>query len=273
MSGTAVAATIGQGIIDASAVNLTTIGGAMTGLIVWSSLAARRGIPTSETHALVAGLGGAGLASAGPSVLLWSGWEKVLLGLFFSSFLGFVVGLCFMVTIQWLFRSTVPGKVRAPFRRLQIASSAFMAFSHGSNDGQKFMGVFTLALVLAGILPKFVIPMWVIFLCAAVMALGTSIGGWRIMRTLGMRITKLKTHQGFAAEVAAASTITVASSFGIPLSTTHTISTSIVGVGVVRSARAVSWGITRQLVTAWVLTFPICAAISWSMVKLFALIS
>jgi PiT family inorganic phosphate transporter len=268
LSGTAVATTIGKGIIDPSAVNLTTVGGAMVGIIVWSSIAARWGLPTSETHALVAGLAGAGLASAGPSVLVWTGWQKVFVGLVFSSLLGFAGGVGVMLALYWLFRRATPGKVRSLFRWLQIASSAFMAFSHGSNDGQKFMGAFTLALVLAGVLPTFVIPLWVVGLCALVMAAGTSIGGWRIMRTLGMRLTHLKTHQGFAAETAAASTITVASALGIPLSTTHTISTAIIGVGVVHGMRAVRWGITRELVTAWVLTFPICAAISWGVVTL-----
>ena len=272
LSGTAVATTIGKGIIDPHAVNLTTVGGAMVGIIVWSSMAARWGIPTSETHALVAGLAGAGLASAGPSVLVWAGWQKVFVGLLFSSVLGFAGGFCMMLAIYWLFRKAVPGKVQGMFRWLQISSSAFMAFSHGSNDGQKFMGTFTLALVLADVLPTFAIPLWVVVLCAIVMAAGTSIGGWRIMRTLGMRLTNLRPHQGFAAETAAAGTITLASAFGIPLSTTHTISTSIVGVGAVRGARAVRWGITKELVTAWLLTFPICAAISWSMVKLILLI-
>jgi len=270
MAGTAVAATIGTGIIDPGAVNLTTVGGAMVGLIVWSSAAARWGIPTSESHALVAGLAGAGLASAGPSVLLWAGWKKVLIGLLFSSVVGFAVGFVLMVGVYWAFRNAVPGKVRGLFRWLQVMSSAFMAFSHGSNDGQKFIGAFTLALVLAGVLPEFAIPLWVVFLCAAVMALGTSIGGWRIIRTLGMRLTKLRTHQGFAAEVAAAGTITVASSFGIPLSTTHTISTAIMGVGAVNGARAVSWQVTSHLVWAWLLTFPVCAVLSWAAVRAMA---
>ena len=268
LSGTAVAATIGKDIIDPSAVTLTTVGGAMVGIVVWSSVAARWGIPTSESHALVAGLAGAGLASAGPAALVWTGWQKVIIGLVFSSVFGFLGGSSVMLAIYWLCRKAAPSKVRRVFRWLQIASAAFMAFSHGSNDGQKFMGALTLALVLAGVLPTFVIPLWVIGLCAMVMALGTSIGGWRIMRTLGMRLTNLKTHQGFAAETAAAGTITVASALGIPLSTTHTISTAIMGVGAVHGLRAVRWGITQELVTAWVLTFPICAAISWGVVTL-----
>ena len=267
-SGTAVAATIGKGIIDPDAVDLTTVGGAMVGIIVWSTLAARWGIPTSETHALVAGLAGAGLATAGPGVLVAEGWKKVGLGLVFSTFLGFLGGLLVITAIFWLFRKAVPGKVRGLFRWLQVFSSGFMAFSHGSNDGQKFMGAFTLALVLGNVLPSFQIPLWVILLCAAVMALGTMTGGWRIIKTMGMRLTKLETHQGFAAELAAASTITLASRLGIPLSTTHTISTAIVGVGSVRGLSAVRWGVTAQLVTAWILTFPICALISFLVVKL-----
>jgi PiT family inorganic phosphate transporter len=268
LSGTAVAATIGKDIIDTRAVDLTTVGGAMVGIVLWSSLAARWGIPTSESHALVAGLAGAGLATAGPGVLLWVGWKKVLLGLVFSTFLGFLGGLLVITAIYWLFRRAVPGRVRGTFRWLQVFSSAFMAFSHGSNDGQKFMGTFTMALVLGNVLHSFEIPAWVIFLCAAVMALGTFTGGWRIIRTLGMKITKLEPHQGFAAEMAAASTITLASRLGIPLSTTHTISTAIVGVGAARGLSAVRWGITANIVTAWILTFPICAAIAWIVVKI-----
>jgi PiT family inorganic phosphate transporter len=271
-SGTAVAATIGKGIIDADAVDLTTVGGAMVGIILWSSVAARFGIPTSESHALVAGLAGAGVATAGPGVLVADGWKKVGLGLLFSTFLGFFAGLLMITLIYWLFRNAVPGRVRGLFRWLQVFSSGFMAFSHGSNDGQKFMGTFTMALVLAGILPTFHIPLWVILLCAAVMALGTLTGGWRIIRTMGMRLTKLETHQGFAAEIAAASTITLASRLGIPLSTTHTINTAIVGVGASRGLSAVRWGVTAQIVSAWILTFPICAVISWIVVKLVRLV-
>jgi PiT family inorganic phosphate transporter len=266
LSGTAVAKTIGKGIIDPSAVDLVTIGGAMVGIILWSSLAARWGIPTSETHALVAGLAGAGLATAGPDVLVWAGWKKVLQGLVLSSVVGFLAGAAMILAIYRLFRRSVPGEVRPLFRRLQILSSAFMAFSHGSNDGQKFMGTFALALFLGGATPEFRIPFWVILLCAVVMALGTVVGGWRIMRTLGSKVTHLETHQGFAAETAAAATIEAASRLGIPLSTTHTISTAIVGVGAARRAKAVDWRVIRNLAVAWVLTFPICGAISYGVV-------
>jgi PiT family inorganic phosphate transporter len=272
-SGTAVAATIGKGIIDPEVIDLVTVGGAMVGIILWSTVAAFWGLPTSESHALVAGLAGAGFATAGTGALVAEGWIKVGYGLLFSTFLGFGGGYLMMALVYNLFRRAVPGRMRTPFRALQIFSSGFMAFSHGSNDGQKFMGAFTLALVLGDVLPAFVIPTWVIFLCAGVMALGTITGGWRIMRTLGMRMTKLETHQGFAAESAAATTIELASRIGIPLSTTHTISTAIMGVGATRGLSAVRWGITRELVTAWVLTFPICAGISYGCVKLIRALS
>ena len=268
LSGTAVAATIGTDIIDPSVVDLTTVGGAMVGIIVWSTVAALLGLPTSESHALVSGLAGAGFATAGADALVAEGWIKVGYGLLFSTFLGFGGGYLVMVLVYNVFRGVVPSRMRNTFRGLQIFSSAFMAFSHGSNDGQKFMGAFTLALVLGNVLPAFVIPKWVIFLCAGVMATGTMTGGWRIMRTLGMRVTKLETHQGFAAETAAATTIELATRLGIPLSTTHTISTSIMGVGATRGVSAVRWGVTQELVTAWILTFPICAGISFGVVKL-----
>lgn len=268
LSGTAVAKTIGQDIIDPSGVDLLTVGGAMVGIILWSTLAATWGIPTSESHALVAGLTGAGLASAGPQVLVWEGWKKVLQGLLLSSVLGFLAGAAVVTLLYWLFRRTHPGRVGGTFRVLQIFSAGFMAFSHGSNDGQKFMGTFTLALVLGGTLNSFVIPWWVIAVCASVMALGTLTGGWRIMKTMGMGISRLQNHQGFAAEMAAASTIELASRLGIPLSTTHTISTAIMGVCAVRRSSAVHWNVAAQLLNAWILTFPACGLISWCVVKL-----
>lgn len=268
LAGTKVATTIGKGIVDANVIDLTTVGAAMMSIIIWSTLAARLGIPTSETHALVAGLAGAGLASAGPDVLVWSGWNKVFAGLALSTALGVVAGLGAMSAVYWVCRNFRPARAQGKFRLLQIASSALMAFSHGSNDGQKFMGVFTLALFIAGIVPTFAIPLWVIFACASVLAVGTMTGGWRIIRTMGMQLTKLETHQGFAAEVAAATTIGIATTFGVPLSTTHTLTSSIVGVGAARGAGAVHWNVLRQLVTAWILTFPICAAISYAVVKL-----
>ena len=250
MSGTAVAATIGKGIVDAKTVNITTVGAAMVAIVVWSTLGWLWGLPTSESHALVAGLSGAALATAGVNALVWDGWKKVLIGLLFSSFLGFLGGLALTLAIYWIFRAWRPGAVTKLFGRLQIMSACFMAFSHGSNDGQKFIGAFTLTLVLGGILPVFEVPLWVILLCAVTMGIGTAVGGWRIVKTMGLRMTKLDPVHGFAAETAAATAIEVASRLGIPVSTTHTISTAIMGVGSTRRLSAVRWGVGREIVTA-----------------------
>jgi inorganic phosphate transporter, PiT family len=269
MSGTAVAATIGKDIVRPEIINLTTVAAAMIGIIFWSTLAWYYGLPTSESHALIAGLTGAGLATAGPESLLWTGWSKVLIGLLFSSFLGFFGGLLLMALLYRALAHSRPGKVRRIFGRLQILSAAFMAFSHGSNDGQKFIGVFTLALLLGGILPEFKVPIWVILLCAITMAVGTAVGGWRIVRTMGLRLTKLEPVHGFAAETAAAVTIELATRLGIPVSTTQTINTAIIGVGATRRLSAVRWGVTFEIVTAWILTFPVCGAIGWLATKVF----
>jgi PiT family inorganic phosphate transporter len=269
MSGTAVAATVGKDIVRPDVINLTTVAAAMVGIILWSTLAWYYGLPTSESHALIAGLTGAGLATAGPSSLLWTGWSKVLIGIVFSTFLGFFGGLFLMALLYRMLANSRPGTVRRIFGRLQILSAGFMAFSHGSNDGQKFIGVFTLALLLGGILPEFHVPIWVIVLCALTMGVGTAIGGWRIVKTMGLRLTKLEPVHGFAAETSAALTIELATRLGIPLSTTHTINTAIIGVGATRRFSAVRWGVTLEIVSAWILTFPICFAIGWGATKIF----
>ncbi len=261
-AGTAVAATIGKGIVRAEFIDEITIAAAMLAIVTWSTLAWFRGLPTSESHALVAALSGAGMATAGPQVLLWDGWRKVIIGLGFSTVLGFVGGFVLMLGVSWAFRKTPLALARRVFGRLQIFSAAFMAFSHGSNDGQKFIGVFTLALVLGGVLPEFRIPIWVILLCAITMGVGTALGGWRIVHTMGMRLTKMEPYQGFCAETAAATAIEAASRLGIPVSTTHTINTAIMGVGATRRLSAVRWGVGLEIVTAWVLTFPVCALVA-----------
>jgi PiT family inorganic phosphate transporter len=240
----------------------------MMGIVLWSTAAWYYGLPTSESHGLVAGLTGAAYATAGVEGLMWDGWRKVLIGIGFSTFLGFFIGLFFMVAILWIARRSLPGTVRRRFGRLQILSAAFMAFSHGSNDGQKFIGVFTLALVLGGLLPEFAVPWWVIVLCAVTMGIGTAVGGWRIIKTMGLRLTKLEPIHGFAGETAAGLTIMTAGSFGIPLSTTHTISTAIMGVGSTRGLSAVKWGVAGSMVMAWVLTFPVCGLIAYVTTKL-----
>jgi PiT family inorganic phosphate transporter len=196
----------------------------------------------------------------------------VLLGLAFSTLLGFGVGVVLITGLYWLLRHANPTPTRKTFGRLQILSSAFMAFSHGSNDGQKFMGAFALALFLGGVLPSFHVPPWVILICGLTMCVGTLFGGWRIIKTMGFRLTKLEPMQGFAAETSASSAILLASYFGIPLSTTHTINTSIMGVGAARRFSAVRWGVSRQIVLTWLLTFPACAAIGAVMALLFKLV-
>ncbi len=271
MMGTAVAKTIGKGFVDANVVNLVTVGGAMISIIIWSSVAAYFGLPTSESHALVAGLTGAGLATAGPGALLAEGWKKVLLGLGFSTFLGFCFGYLLILAIAWIFRNSPPSKVKKIFGRLQILSAAFMALGHGSNDGQKFIGAFTLALFISGWIPTFHVPIWVILLCACVMGIGTSVGGWRIIKTMGVKLVKLETYHGFAAETGAATAIQIASVLGVPLSTTHTINTAIMGVGASKRFSAVRWGVAGEIVAAWILTFPVCGVISWAATKLILL--
>ena len=269
VTGTAVAFTIGKGIVAPEVIGLHTVGATMLSIVIWSLVTWRWGIPTSETHALVAGLTGAGLATAGTSVLLWEGWKKVLVGLGFSTVLGFLGGLVVMVAIYWLFRRVRRAFVNSLFGRLQILSAALMAFSHGSNDGQKFMGVFALALFLGGVMPQFQVPLWVVLLCGAVMGIGTVFGGWRIIKTMGFRVTKLEPVHGFAAESSASLVILMASFLGIPLSTTHTINTAIMGVGATRRFSAVRWGVTRQIVTAWLLTFPVCIGLGFVFALLF----
>jgi PiT family inorganic phosphate transporter len=267
--GTAVAATIGKGIVESDVINLATVGAAMFAIVFWSTLAWRLGLPTSESHALISGLAGAALATAGPGALLWDGWQKVLVGLLFSTFLGFGFGWAIVVSIYRLFRRARPGTVRNTFGRLQIVSAALMAFSHGSNDGQKFIGTFTLALMLGGVLQEFVVSWWVVLLCSVVMGVGTSVGGWRIIRTMGVKMVALQPYQGFAAETGAGAAILLASALGVPLSTTHTINTSIMGVGSARRLSAVRWGVVGEVVAAWVLTFPVCGFIAWLTALLF----
>lgn len=268
VTGTAVAATIGEGILDPAAIGLPVVGAAVLSIAIWGAIATWRGLPISITHGLLAGLAGAGMATAGAHVLQWSGWQKVLIGLAFSTLLGFFLAWAVMNALQLILRRARPGPVPRFFGRLQVLSAGFVAFSHGSNDGQKFVGVFTLALMLEyarqhGLeapLP-FHVPMWVMLVCGGVMALGTAAGGWRVIRTMGSRLTKLEPVHGFAAETAAASAIQIATAIGVPLSTTHTINTAIMGAGVSRRLSAVRWRVGGNVLTAWILTFPICFAL------------
>ena len=267
--GKAVAVTIGKNIVRPEAIDLITVSAAMIAIVLWSTTAWYFEIPTSESHALIAGLSGAALAVAGPSSLLWAGWSKAMIGLFFSTVLGYLGGWVLAKFVQLIFANFPPAPTRKGFGLAQIFSSMLMAFSHGSNDGQKFMGAFALALLLGGATDSFALPFWVIILCALVMGAGTSLGGMRIIKTMGFKIAKnMETYQGFSAEAAASATILAASSFGIPLSTTHTINTSIVGVGLARGKSAVDWDMVLKVVAAWILTFPACGLIAFISAKL-----
>jgi len=265
LSGTAVATTIGKGIVDIQAVTLETGAAAALAVVIWSGSAAYFGLPTSESHGIVAGIAGAAVAHAGTDVLLWDGWQKVFTGVGAAVVFGFAGAFMLMILIFWLFQKANPSLTRRVFVPAQIASSAFMAWSHGTADGQKAIGVMAMLLAIWEGTPtsEFSVPLWIILLGATTMGVSTMAGGWRIIRTLGMRVTHLETYQGFAAEAAAATTLTVTARLGIPLSTTHTIGSAIMGVGSTRRLSAVRWGIAYNIVAAWVLTFPICFGLAW----------
>ena len=269
--GTAVAETISEGIVDPAAVSLETVAAAVLAAAIWAMTAQAFALPSSESHALVAALLGAGFAAGGIDALEWSGTSKVVYSLFLSPPIAFLAGLLLMVLIYRVFRRVRPRTIRRTFGIGQMVSAAFMAFSHGANDAQKAMGVITLALFLGGQQSDLRVPLWVIVLCALVMGIGTSIGGWRVIRTLGLRVTKLEPVNGFAAETAAAGIITAAARFGIPLSTTHVIGSSIMGVGATRRLSAVRWGVAGQIVSAWILTWPGCMLLGYALASLFGL--
>ena len=260
--GTAVASTIGKGMIDINIVTSTVIFGGLLGAIVWDLITWYVGLPTSSSHALVGGYAGAAIAKAGWASLIASGWTKTLVFIVLSPVIGMSLALIISVVTQWLFSDFRPARVDAWFRRLQLLSAAAYSLGHGTNDAQKTMGIIAGLLFTAGYLPEFRIPIWVILAAHAAIALGTLTGGWRIVHTMGAKITKLQPFGGFAAESAGAITLFTASSLGIPVSTTHTITGAIIGVGAVKRLSAVRWGVARQIVWAWVLTSPASAVIA-----------
>jgi len=259
--GTEVAKTVGSGLIDTGVESQTVIAAALVGAIIWNLLTWRLGIPSSSSHALIGGLLGAALISAGIGSWQMDGvLGKVLLPLVASPLIGFTVGLLLMVLMFNVFRRAHPVRLNAAFRRLQVLSAAYMAFSHGSNDAQKTMGIMTLALVTAGIQSTFDPPLWVIVVAASAISLGTLGGGWRIIKTMGTKVVKLDPVHGFAAETTAATVIFGASQFGMPVSTTHVISSAILGVGSSDRLKLVRWSVARSIVTAWILTLPASGA-------------
>ena len=260
LTGTAVAKTISEGLATTppGSAGQVIVAAALVGAITWNLITWRFGIPSSSSHALIGGLLGAVVASIGAQAIKLDGvLNKVVVPLVLSPVLGIAIGFGLMVVILNVFRSANPSRLNGRFRRLQVVSAAFMAFSHGSNDAQKTMGIMTLALVTAGVLPAgSTIPLWVIVLAATAISLGTAAGGWRIIKTMGQRVVKLDPVHGFAAETTAASIILTASHFGMPVSTTHVISSAIIGVGASDRLSAVRWGVAGNIVVAWILTIP-----------------
>lgn len=253
---TAVAKMIGGGIVFPDAITNVVVAGAMAGAICWNLFTLILGLPTSSSHALIGGLVGAAVAHGGWAVVQFKGLQKILEAMILSPLLGFGMGFLIMVLVSWSFFRVHRGLATKLFSRLQLLSASFMAFSHGANDAQKVMGVITLALVASGQLTSAEVPTWVIVACALAMGLGTTVGGWRIIHTLGMKMVKLEPVHGFAAETGAATVLLFAAHFGLPVSTTHTITSSILGVGSTKRLSAVRWGVTSKILSAWIFTLP-----------------
>jgi inorganic phosphate transporter, PiT family len=254
--GTAVAKTIGKGLVHIEMVDQKVLLAGLLGAIGWNMITLILGLPTSSSHALMGGYGGAAAAKAGFVALIPSGWTKPVVFIFLSPIIGMLIGMTVTVATSWIVRKQRPLKVDRWFRRLQLVSAAGYSLGHGTNDAQKGMGIITTALVAGGLMKTYDVPYWVIICCHLAMGGGTMAGGWRIIRTMGQHITKLTPFGGFAAETAGALTLVATAHFGIPVSTTHTITGAIVGVGASRRLTAVRWGVTRRIVVAWVLTIP-----------------
>src|SRR5688572_22525573 len=260
--GTAVAKTVGNGMIDLSAVTFGVIFSGLMGAIIWDLITWYYGLPTSSSHALIGGYAGAAVANSGLSVIIPSGWSKTLLYIVLAPMIGLVLGLALAVAIFWIFQRWTPMRIDRIFRRAQLVSAALYSLGHGGNDAQKTMGIIAGVLFTAGYLQTFTIPLWVILAAHAAIALGTLSGGWRIVHTMGTKITKLQPFGGFAAESSGAITLFAASNLGIPVSTTHTITGAIIGVGAMRRLSAVRWGVAQRIVWAWVMTIPASAVIA-----------
>ena len=259
--GTAVAKTVGSGMIDISQVTFAVIGAGLTGAIVWNIITWYFGLPTSSSHALFGGYAGAAVAKAGFGAVIWAGWIKTLVFIVVSPVVGLVLGLLLTSAFYWIFRNSTPGRVNRFFRRLQLLSAALFSLMHGANDAQKTMGIIAGVLFTAGYLKVFEVPFWVVLAAHTAIGLGTLSGGWRIIKTMGSKITHLQPIGGCAAETGAALSILLATRMGVGISTTHTITGAIVGVGATRRWSAVRWGLALQIVWAWVLTIPASGAI------------
>jgi len=265
VTGSAVAITIGKGILVPDAISYQTVIAALASVIIWTTTATYYGLPVSLTHGFVAALAAAGLAASGVSAVNWGVIAKVGSAIVTAPVLGFIGGFIFMLGLLWLLRRAAPARVQAGFSKLQILSAAFMAYSHGKNDGQMPIGIITMAFVFyTGNQALWdSIPLWIIVISALSISTGTALGGWRVIKTLGMRVTSLRPVHGFAAEASAATVIEIASTLGIPVSTTHCISSSIMGVGATRRLSAVRWGVAGNIVAAWIITFPVCGGLGY----------
>ena len=266
-AGTAVAKTIGAGLVDEATTTQAVVAAALIGAITWNLITWYLALPSSSSHALIGGLLGATIVAAGFGALKLDGiYNKVLVPMISSPIIGFTGAFLLMLAIYWIFRNARRKPMARRFRRLQVISAGYMAFSHGSNDAQKTMGIITLALFAAGAIPTIDVPSWVIVVSATAISLGTAVGGWRIMATMGHRVVELEPVHGFAAETTAATVILGAAQFGAPVSTTHVISSAIMGVGSARGPKGVRWGVARRILLAWVITIPaagLVAAGSW----------
>jgi len=264
MISTKVATTIGKGIVDPANVTQMVVLAGIVGAIVWDLVTWYYGLPSSSSHAIIGGIMGAVIAHTGAATLHWAGLKKIIMALILSPVVGTILGFLFMLLIMWLFKDKAPYGLNKVFRKLQVVSAAFMALSHGTADAQKSMGVITLALVSYGKLPGFEhIPLWVVIACAMAMALGTAVGGWRIIKTVGRDFVKLQPVHGFCVETTSAVVIQGAAFFGMPVSTTHVITSSILGVGISKRMSAVNWNVAYRILWAWVLTIPASALMSY----------
>ena len=262
-TGTAVARTIGKGIVVPEALTMGLILAGVSAVIVWAVFATLKGLPISLTHGLVAGIVGAAFAQSGGSIVNWAVLGRVFSAVGIAPVLGLVGGYCVMLAISWAFRKWKPAAVRTIFSKLEVASAALLAYSHGKNDGQMPIGLIAMGIMAYGGHSEFNIPWWSVVVSAAAISFGTLVGGWRVIRTVGLHMTTLRPSGGFAAEFSAGTIIEVASHLGIPVSTTHCMSSAIMGVGATRRLSAVRWGIAQRIVMTWVLTFPACAILGW----------
>lgn len=267
-AGTAVAKMVGAGLVEASSITQVTVISALLSAILWDLITWYFGLPTSSSHAILSSLVGAAVATAGTGVIIQKGVIKIFTGLIVSPLVGVILGYLLMQLLIVIFKKVSPAIVNKLFNRSQMVSAAYMAFSHGNNDAQKTMGIITMALISyqksQGVqVTDFHVPTWVIVICAVAMGLGTALGGWRIIKTLGVKLVNLRPIHGFAAEASAATIIEVASKIGLPLSTTHIISSTIMGVGASKRLSAVRWGVGGNIALAWVITLPACAFLAW----------